>query len=304
MSMKVMSMKGLKTKLLFSAALFAGIIAVLLFAMSNYVESSDYSRGETATSVVEQEGDNSSYASVITPIIEEVNISAAGAYTLDNGELYNFRADKRWPIASITKLMTAVVANKLLDPKEVIRITDDMLLADGSSGGFVSGESFTVEDLVEAMLVVSSNDAASAVSIHYGEEKFINEMNKFAEELGMIDTTFVDPTGLSIQNLSTVEDLVRLTKYIFENEPGILKITRKPTDSIINIKTGTSRKLENINIFAGREDFIGGKTGQIPEAGGNLLSVFSLPKNGSTVIIVVLGANDRFGETEKILSKL
>lgn len=241
----------------------------------------------------------------VTPIVQEVDISAAGAYEILTGDtLYEFRAEKRWPIASITKLVTAMVAMEVFDATETIEIDEKALAIVGESGGFELGDVYTVEDLIKSMMLVSSNDAAHALAMHFGEDEFIEEMNALVEEIGMENTTFHDPSGLSPQNLSTVEDLEILAEYVFENYKSVLAISRMRSGTIREVNTGVVRSLVNINAFAGRPDFLGGKTGHIPDSGGNLLSIFEDPKTRDPIVIIVFGAGDRFYQTEKILDNL
>ena len=235
----------------------------------------------------------------------QIKVSAAGAYLMDSNEpLYAFRSQKQWPIASVTKLMTTFVSRKLMTETETITMSEEAIAAYGEAGDFKIGERFRVSDLVQAMLLVSSNDAAKALADHYGEEAFVAEMNQAAAGIGMTDTIFADATGLSARNLSTSDDLSKLVRFIWSEDPEIFIITRLRQTRIVDIDGGLSRELDNINFFAGRSNFLGGKTGQIPDSNGNLVSIFNLPDKSSPVIIVVLGAEDRFKETEKILSKL
>ncbi len=239
-----------------------------------------------------------------TPITREFAFSSAGAYAIDGNSLYKFRTEKRWPIASITKLITALVAYENLELSRVIKITEEAIATEGGAGKFSAGGKYTLDDLVKAAILVSSNDATEAIAIYYGRDDFIALMNKKVKEIGMTNTSLVDPTGLSIQNLSSVEDLYKLSKYILLNEPRIFDISTKEVKIITEITSNLNRPLKNINFFAGHTGFLGGKTGRIPESNGNLLSVFNLPKKKSEVIIIVLGADDRFLETEKILNDL
>jgi len=235
----------------------------------------------------------------------QIKVSAAGAYLMNGNEpLYAFRSQKQWPIASVTKLMTTLVTRKLMAKTETITMDEEAIAAFGEAGDFKTGERFTAEDLVQAMLLVSSNDAAKALADHYGKEKFVAEMNRLATDIGMTNTIFVDATGLSLRNLSTSDDLSKLVRFIWSEDPGIFTITRLPYANIHDIDGGRSRKLDNINLFAGRSNFLGGKTGHLPDSNGNLVSIFNLPDKSSPVIIVVLGAEDRFKETERILRKL
>lgn len=287
--------KTIKTS--FAIGLVVGILAMLFFFAARQPEDSTPA-AEAMNGAIFQ-------ADTPTPLptAEEVRVSAAGAYTITGDELYSFRADKRWPIASITKLLTALIAYEEFGEDDVVPITKEAVATEGESG-FREGEMYTVGDLVEAMLLISSNDAATALAMHYNsQELFVKKMNERAAELGMTDTSLADPTGLSFQNLSTVEDLRKLALYIWENEPQIFRITRRESGTLLEVKSGKRRTIQNINIFAGREDFLGGKTGHIPEADQNLLSIFALP-NREPVVIIVLGAADRFQETENILRNL
>lgn len=295
---------SLTIKISFAVGLIFGVAVVLFITVFRATDSSYVAQ------VVVPVEENILQQPIISPIIQEVSVSASGAYTIDGGELYSFRADKRWPIASITKLMTAAVADKLYLSSsstaefEVIKITQEMVATDGVSGGLRAGEAFRADDLIKAMMLVSSNDAGAALAMHYGEEAFVNEMNALARELGMVDTTFADSTGLSIQNLSTIEDLRRLAKYVWEEQSYIFDISQRTSDTIRDRTSGLGKRLESINDFAGRDDFLGGKTGSTPEAEGNLLSLFEVPGRVGPVIIIVLGTEDRFGETEIILNDL
>jgi len=293
---------SLTAKISFSVGMVLGIAIILFIALFRGTDSSyvaNVVNEPTEEEVLEQ--------TTSSPIIQKVTVSAAGAYTMGGQELYNFRADKRWPIASITKLMTALTADRLYlseKPYELIEITQEMVATEGESGNLKVGEIIRADDLIKAMMLVSSNDAAEALAMHYGEDAFVKKMNETAIELGMVGTTFVDPTGLSVQNLSTVEDLRRLSKFIWEEQPYIFEISQKSSDVITDVSSGSKWRLQSINAFSGRIDFLGGKTGSIPEAEGNLISIFEISEREEKVIIIVLGTEDRFLETENILEEL
>lgn len=219
-------------------------------------------------------------------------------YLDSNTPLIEKSIDKRWPIASVTKLMTAVVAREKLDPGAKVAIDERSANAGGASSNFKAGEVFRVKDLLQAMLVVSSNNAAVALSQKLGETGFVNEMQKKAYELKMYNTSYLEPTGLSFVNQSTVADLTKLITYIYYYDPEILQITRQPETEILELKSGQLRKLTNIDAFAGDADFIGGKTGFTDEAGRNLLALF---KDGNRVLLTaVLGSQNSFAETKKL----
>lgn len=299
-------MKALRPKNLLIALAIIATAGALIFALKpiNEVEIAPPTEevGSQAASLTE------SIATSEIPAkksADQIKLSAASAYLMNSEKpLYTFRSQKQWPAASLTKLMTALTTKKLMPETEIITMDEKAVAAFGEAGDFKAGERFTAEDLMQAMLVSSSNDAAEALANHYGGEAFIATMNELATDIGMTNTVFLDATGLSPANLSTPEDLSKLTRFIWLEDPEIFATTRLKTVTIIDIDSQKSRKLTNINFFAGRPDFLGGKTGQLPDSDGNLISIFSLPDKSSPVVIVVLGAEDRFGETERILVKL
>lgn len=205
----------------------------------------------------------------------------------------------RWPIASITKLMSAIVAWDLLDHTTNVTVTKE---AQSDTGGYTTlkeGEIYSVEDLVKAMLVFSSNDAAYSLSRVVGTEKFVAAMNDKARSIGMDQTSFFEPSGLSYLNQSTAHDLYLLMKYIHTSYPELLTITTKKTVSLYDSAHKIKRTFTNIDAFAGTATFKGGKTGYIDQSGENLVTLFD--RGGQLISIVVLSSPDRFSETQKLL---
>jgi D-alanyl-D-alanine carboxypeptidase len=226
-----------------------------------------------------------------------INFQAQAVLVSDldnNTDLISYNINKRWPLASITKLMTAVLAFEEIGGRKEILISETAVAAEGDSGKLKVGELYKIDDLINLMLITSSNDAAAALAEFYafGSQNFVKLMNKKAAELGMNQTVFFDPAGLSPLNQSTVNDIQKLMKYIEESHPEILVSTR-PTDF---------KGFKNINPFAGQANFLGGKTGYLEEAKENLASLFSL--NEQRILIVVLGAENRLKQTQEIISYL
>ncbi|MFA5098936.1 MAG: serine hydrolase [Candidatus Paceibacterota bacterium] len=221
---------------------------------------------------------------------------------IDDGIIFESNSENRWPIASITKLMTAVVALEKTDTGKEIKITEEIVNVEGLAGGFKVGESFKELDLIKAMLVASSNDAAEAIAENFegGKQAFVDEMQKKATGLKMFQTTYLEPTGLSFINQSTAKDLSILMSYIYSEHPEILDISRQEEIRIIDLQSGKLKKILNIDKFAGQEDFVGGKTGFIDESGRNLIGVFDI--SGKMIVTVVLGANNSFDETSELKS--
>ena len=208
-------------------------------------------------------------------------------------------AQKRWPLASLTKLMTAAVVSENIPLGTPITISQTAEAMEGEGGGLKSGEAYSAEDLLKALFLVSSNDAAKALAEFYGEEKFINAMNGKAQELGLTNTFFKETTGLSTINQSTPNDLKTLARFIYTKHPKLFTYSQNVAMPITELTTHTTRIQRNINLFANRSDFLGGKTGFIEESGENLISLFS--RSGQPILIIVMDANDRFKETEVLL---
>ena len=225
-----------------------------------------------------------------------------------NNKVFELNADNRWPLASITKLMTAIVSLENMDSEKSVALTDQMISVEEGVGGFKAGEIFKAKDLLKALLLISSNGAAEALAQDFGKEKFIDLMNQKAKELHLNETAFFDPSGLSARNQSTPNDILKLMDYLRDNHKEILKITIQKSGSIFELNSNTRRMLSNINEFAGEPNFLGGKTGFTDEAQGNLVSLFTVQQGLSPafknepVVIVVLGSHDRFGDTKKLLN--
>jgi D-alanyl-D-alanine carboxypeptidase len=219
---------------------------------------------------------------------------ATGVHFMDEN------ATERWPLASVTKLMTATIVLDKLSPAQKITITADAFNVDPSAKNLNVGDTYTVSDLLRFLLLPSSNVAAEVLADAYGRSAFIAEMNARAAAWGMADTHYVDPSGLAVGNQSTAADLVLLAQKIYSDYPEILTITRTPQVTVTDLSSGNQVVVKSINEFSGETDFIGGKTGYTDQANGNLLSIFS--DGGHPVVVVVLGTDDgaRFQNTEAL----
>lgn len=200
-----------------------------------------------------------------------------------------------FPIASITKLITAVVADNLFKENKYIEINSNILAYNGSSAHFRIGEKFTAQELLYPLLMVSSNDSAEALAQSYGRKNFIKEMNNFVNKIGAYKTYFVDPSGLSPQNVSTVSDLVIIMKWIIEHKPEIINITLLKSKEI-KIHTWT-----NPTHFLNLSAYSGGKNGYLPEALRTSVSLWRLGKDKRLYLNVILRSENRDADTLKAL---
>lgn len=212
-------------------------------------------------------------------------------------------SDMILPIASVSKLMTAIVAKETLDLHETITVSRSSVDTYGTSGGLISGEKILVTDLLYPLLIESSNDAAEVFAFAKNRFEFISKLNSKAKELGMNFTFFEDPSGLSANNVSTAKDLFLLASFIHKNYREIWDITRVKEHAILK------HKWQNGNNQLKKSYFIGGKNGFTDEALRTTLSVFEIPfsvegvkeKQKRIVAVVVLKSPDRDGDIDKLL---
>jgi len=229
-----------------------------------------------------------------------INAEGAMIYSLDSNFSYlNYQTYKRWPIASITKLLTSIVFIEDIGIHKKIPISQTALETEGISGEFKSGEVYSGQDFLTIMLLASSNDAATAIEeLGGGREKFVVLLNAKAKSIGMNDTYFEDASGLSPKNVSTPNDLIKLARYIAEKHPEILSWTRLQSFFAQSTNSSESRIIYNINPFAKDFSFLGGKTGTSPEARENILGFFTF--RGERVVCIILGSYDRV-KTKEVL---
>ncbi len=218
------------------------------------------------------------------------------------------------PIASLTKLTTALVVFENYDLSKKIKISKEAVDQEGSSkwGNLREGEYLSVKNLLYMALLESSNDAAFSLTEPFGEKKFVGLMNKNAEKIGLENTKFFNPTGLEPDNPngpinhSTAKDLVKLSRYISENYPQIFKISSQQSYTVLRPNGNLHHFIpENTDKLLGKiPGIIGGKTGWSPRASGCLLVVLKNPNGSGYFVNVVLGSNDRFGDMKKIIKIL
>lgn len=209
------------------------------------------------------------------------------------------RAGEFLPIASLTKLMTAVVFAERFPDDMNLTISETTLSLNQNAYGLVAGDALSKQEALEFMLVASSNIVAQSAAEALGEREFIQWMNGKALELGMTDTLFIDASGLGDFSRSSARDMVKLLRYISAHHPEILAISRSPA---VAFRKGTARAvtLVNTNELAGKvAGIIGGKTGYTDAARGCLALVFEW--RGRTFYAVVLGSPDRFADMRALI---
>lgn len=205
------------------------------------------------------------------------------------------------PIASLTKLMTAVVAAEKLDLDSRVRVTTPTFVQ-SLIPRLSERTSVSMYSLLQLLLVESSNEAAEVIAGEYGREAFIAEMNVKATQLGMLSSKFADPSGLSADNVSTLRDLFTLTQYIHKNRSFIFDITvTGEVETIAGL--GEFANLQNFNDIEGVEEYIGGKVGETQAAGQTSVSVHTMTIKGTkrTVAIILLGSQQRSADVRLLV---
>lgn len=206
-----------------------------------------------------------------------------------------------YPIASVSKLMTAIIADEIAKDDETAKVSKRALNTPGENGNFKLGEKIKISDLYYPLLLESSNDAAEIFAENFGRESFLSKMNLQAEKIKMTSTHFDDPSGLSSNNTSSAEDLFKLTGYVYENKPDIFKITTKK-----NYNNKKHAWYSN-NQFLRESGYTGGKSGTSVFAKQAVVSTFNLPLGENTkrpIGIVLLQSSDRYGDVKKIVQYL
>jgi D-alanyl-D-alanine carboxypeptidase (penicillin-binding protein 5/6) len=242
---------------------------------------------------------------VATPAQAGAPAVSARAYYVVNpstGEvLAQQRAWARAPIASITKLMTVLVALDHVDWNDVVRVQSDAANVGESTVNLRAGERITVGDLVKAALIQSANDAAVALADYVGDgdrAAFVEMMNAKARELGLERTQFVRPDGLDVGgHYSTASDVTRLAEEAMRH-PRIRNVVRLRTDAISG-----GRRLRTWNDLLGVfNGLYGVKTGHTAAAGW--CEVAAVRRYGVTLYTTVLGSPTRSQRNSDLASLL
>ncbi|MBD3156456.1 hypothetical protein GF369_01375 [Candidatus Peregrinibacteria bacterium] len=238
----------------------------------------------------------------IAPVIEA---KASIIVDFDSGSiLFEHNSSKQLQMASITKLMTAIIALEQGDLDDVVSVSNKAALTEGSKVWLLQGEQLSLRSVLEAALIHSGNDAAVAIAEHIGGdvEAFVEMMNKKAQKLELYSTHYENPIGFdSIQNYSTVRDLSLLARYAFRKE-FIKKTVRIQSKTISSLDGNITHDLTSTNKLLGSSwNVLGLKTGHTEAAGLCFISIIENEK-GNKIITVVLDSPARFEETKKLAS--
>ncbi|OHA99903.1 MAG: hypothetical protein A3E93_00155 [Candidatus Zambryskibacteria bacterium RIFCSPHIGHO2_12_FULL_43_12b] len=246
---------------------------------------------------------------------------AAMVYDIKRSKVFfEKNADESLPLASLTKIMTAVTALDLLPKFSVVDINAEFLSEEGDSGLY-KDEKWKLRDLLDLSLVSSSNDAAAAIAATAGQtllrdpdlnlslEEFVRKMNAKAKEIGMTKANFINVTGLDVDTdktggYSSARDFIILLEYALKNHPEVFEATRYKTVYLKSLNN-LNHKATNTNIGINSiPNIIGSKTGYTEIAGGNLTIIFD-PGLARPIAVLVLGSSydGRFNDVELLTRK-
>jgi D-alanyl-D-alanine carboxypeptidase (penicillin-binding protein 5/6) len=229
--------------------------------------------------------------------------SSAILEDLDTGQvLFALRPGDRRPIASITKIMTALLAIESLPPSRLVDVGSDAAETPGSSLGLEVGERISALDLLYALLLQSSNDAAVALAdaVSGSTPAFVRLMNARAADLGLTDTHFASPNGLDDRGYSSASDLALLTRTAYQSALFGRVVDTKTRD--IPAPSGPPRHIQNRNallwLYSGA---IGVKTG-FTSAAGNCLIATAARESGRMLAVVLGEPDDAFDDAATLLN--
>lgn len=246
----------------------------------------------------------SSIPTLKTGKIEPV-IYADAAYSMDltsNTILYTKNEHDKLAIASLTKLMTAYIILEEEEMDEVVTVSSKAAATEGSQIWLGQGETITIESLLYGLLIQSGNDCAVALAEYNAgsEENFINKMNQKARQLGLNETYFTSASGLDDQGYSSAGDLAFLSMYLLKND-FIREITSLSSATITGADGYPTHSLTSTNELLGSYLNVKGlKTGKTYGAGECLITVAE-NDHGHEILTVMLGSEDRFGESKLLL---
>lgn len=243
----------------------------------------------------------------IPPVSKNIlppEISARSVLVKDLGTgtiLYQKDANLPVPIASTTKIATALVASEYFNPNSILTVNLGAEI-NGARVGLLKGEDLSFRSLLYGMLLNSGNDAAFAIAENYpgGVLGFVSAMNKKSNELGLKSTHFENPAGFDNPNhFSSALDLSKLTEEALKNYQ-LARIFATKDTSILSLDKKYEHQLHNLNkLLVDVKGVLGVKTGYTQAAKENLVTL--VDRDGHKILVVVLGSDDRFGESTNLI---
>ncbi len=291
--------------------LLAGVFVGIIFVADRAEKSV-----EPEAAIVEAPPPANPFASVI--------LSAEAAYVFEvaTGKvLYAHNEEAQLPLASVVKVLTAVVAEEALGPDNIVTIQRDAVRADGDSGLLI-GESWRVKDLIDLTLTASANDGAAALAAAVSalpattaessttpeaSPSFGDRVAETIQKIGMDQTYLVDPSGLDVSDTTSgaygsAHDVARLFAYVVTRHPSLLEATTEEAYEAVSLEDLRHAVYNTNEIIARLPAALGSKTGFTTIAGGNLAIVFEAGPM-RPIVVVVLGSTreGRFSDVEQLV---
>ncbi len=296
-----------KKYFLFSCLAVLALLALFFFLEKNKTEGLNKETGGAAAlsalaDVFPQTGKNYSPLSKYSLPPPVISARSFLVGDLDTGEIILAKNEKaRYPLASVTKLMTAYLTEALNKNDDTVTLSKTALEVEEPNGGLRLGEKMKMETLLYPLLLESSNAAAEALSESFGRGLFLGKMNQLAQELGLEQTYFKDPSGLSKENQSSVSDMFRLAGFIYKKAEDLFKI------STLKKYSADGHSWRNNSQFLKDEGYLGGKSGYTDPALETVTALYhlELTKGGyRNIAIALLQSSNRYADVEAILNYL
>lgn len=280
----------------------SGIILVLPFGIDytdNFLAGVQIPKNNSNVAGVQKYNFPPSSKGINTPYF---SAKAVLVKDLSSGEiLYEKNSKERLPIASTTKIMTALVASEYFAQNAPLTIKNGAGQS-GATAGLVAGETLSFRSLLYGMLLNSGNDAAYSIAENYpgGIKGFIVAMNDKVAQLKLQNTGFDNPAGFDSENhFSSAEDLSKISEEALKN-PILVKIFATKETEVTSLDKKFNHKLSNLNkLLSSVVGVLGIKTGTTTLAKENLVGL--VDRDGHKILTVILGSDDRFGETAKLI---
>lgn len=249
--------------------------------------------------------------------LSKLTAQGVAVYGWHNGiatELYNQNEMRLFPVASITKLVTAKAAEVLYPENTTFVVPPAMAQTLGNTNANLLEMSLSRDDLLRALLITSNNDAGKLFADSAGDKNFIEAMNDFLHTNGYTKTSFINPTGLdpAVKNLFpnslTPKSLSYLFSNIYKNDPLLSSILEQKTAAIVDQRSGTALQLKSTDELNNdpfySADIILSKTGTTTLAGQNLVFITNGQGSYDYITVVLLHSKDRYTDGKLILDWL
>ncbi|HWA64380.1 MAG TPA: serine hydrolase [Candidatus Paceibacterota bacterium] len=235
------------------------------------------------------------------------NLDAKAAIVYDvksDRDLFARNPDEKLPIASLTKILNAVVVWERFSPNEIATVQPTAVKVDGERQDLFVGETISINSLLRLMLIESSNDAAYALR-DYAQTQGIDliaEMNAKAAALGMTSTHIVDAAGLDDSGYSTAHDLIKIVSYGLRYD-ALWNFSRERTAVVASADGSIAHEIKSTNELLGKlADIFGGKTGYTDSALGCIMLIVQAPEADDKIIAIVLGSTGRFEAMSQLVA--